>query len=75
MLTNDCLIEFIVNQGCFSDSDKLSAFSLSSAIILYCPNGGYNHKTLLQSLITNQGPFNGSYETYWPFNAKNTLSD
>lgn len=31
-----------------------------------------NHKAFLESLITNQGPFNGSYETYWPFNAEDT---
>jgi len=31
-----------------------------------------NHKALLESLITNQGPFNGSYETHWPFNAEDT---
>lgn len=26
-----------------------------------------NRKALLESLITNQGLFNGSHETYWPF--------
>lgn len=31
-----------------------------------------NHKALLESLITNQGPLNGSYETHWPFNAEDT---
>lgn len=31
-----------------------------------------NHKALPESLITNQGPLNGSYETHWPFNAENT---
>lgn len=33
---------------------------------------GNNRKTLVESLITNQGPLNGSYETYWPFNAEDT---
>lgn len=76
MYVNGILIDFAVNQSCFSN--KLFAFalplsfSLSLAIILYCPNGGYNHKILFQSLITNQGPFNSSYETHWPFNAENT---
>lgn len=31
-----------------------------------------NHKALLESLITDQGPLNGSYETHWPFNAEDT---
>lgn len=31
---------------------------------------GDNHKILLESLITNQGPLNGSYETHWPFNGE-----
>lgn len=31
-----------------------------------------NHKAFLESLITNQVPLNGSYETHWPFNAEDT---
>lgn len=60
------------NRICSKAAFRIPINSPPSAIILYCPNGGYNRKTLLQSLITNQGPLNGSYETYWPFNAENT---
>lgn len=37
-------------------------------IILSIVLMGDNHKILLEGLITNQGPLNGSYETHWPFN-------
>lgn len=39
-------------------------------IILSIVLMGDNHKILLESLITNQGPLNGSYETHWPFNGE-----
>lgn len=39
-------------------------------IILSIVLMGDNRKILLESLITNQGPLNGSYETHWPFNGE-----
>lgn len=47
-------------------------FALSLSLLFSIVLMADNHKALLESLITNQGPLNGSYETHWPFNAEDT---
>lgn len=50
----------------------LARFPLSLSLLFSIVLMADNHKALLERLITNQGPFNGSHETHWPFNAEDT---